>query len=326
MKLLVVAGFLGAGKTTLLLRLARQLVDSGAGRIAIIENEIGKTGVDDKFIADQGLDVREIFGGCVCCSLGVNLLTTLKQLEEQQNIDVVIVEPSGVAAPDMVRQLLAGYDGNIESTRIVVVFDIERFGALTNVAGPYMQSSIDAADVVAINKIDLAKDGQAVDLVDQVHQRRPGVKIVALSAKQGTNFDKLIASLDVAEPTEQGATHEHDHAHHHGGEPVAEARSATLTFDPPIDGATLTDRLVDATASLTVAIAGEPGVIVGHIKCAVEADGKLLMIRATSAQREPDRDGRLPDTVERATLTLNAIAYGIKRERLAELVDGEALT
>lgn len=326
MKLLVISGFLGAGKTTLLLRLARQLVDSGAGKIAIIENEIGKTGVDDQFIADQGLDVREIFGGCVCCSLGVNLLTTLKALEDDHAADVVMVEPSGVAAPDMVRQLLSGYDGNIESVRIMVLFDIERFKALSHVARPYIESSIDAADVVVVNKIDLAGDGQVADLVDLVHQRRPGVKIVALSAKAGTNFDKLVdAMADEAAPA-GGSGHEHaDHDHHHGGNPIAEARSAELTFDPPMDGSTLTDRLSDAVASLTRAIADEPGAIVGHIKCSVQVDGRLLLLRSTSADREPDRDGELPATVDKATLTLNAIAYEMDRAALARLVDGAGI-
>jgi len=324
-KLLVISGFLGAGKTTLLLRLARHLVDSGAGKIAIIENEIGKTGVDDQFIADQGLDVREIFGGCVCCSLGVNLLTTLKALEDEHAADVVIVEPSGVAAPDMVRQLLTGYDGHIESTRILVLFDIERFRALSAVARPYMESSIDAADVVVINKIDLARDGEVADLVDQIHQRRPSVKIVTLSARQGTNFDKLTAALaDDAEPA-CDCGHDHHHHHGHGGEPIAEARSAELTFDPPMAGATLADRLADAVASLTRAIADEPGAIVGHIKCSIQADGLLLLLRSTSPNRPPDRDGALPESVTKATLTLNAIAYEMDRAALARLVDGAGI-
>jgi G3E family GTPase len=328
-KLLVISGFLGAGKTTLLLRLARQLVDSGAGKIAIIENEIGKTGVDDQFIADQGLDVREIFGGCVCCSLGVSLLTTLKALENEHGADVVMVEPSGVAAPDMVRQLLAGYDGNIESIRILVLFDIERFKALSHVARPYIESSIDAADVVVVNKVDLAADGEVADLVDQVHQRRPGVRIVALSAKSGANFDKLTAALaDQPQPAcdcGHDHHHDHDHDHHHGGNPIAEARTAELTFDPPMDGPVLADRLSDGLASLTRAIADQPGAIVGHIKCSVQVDGKLLLLRSTSADREPDRDGTLPATVKKATLTLNAIAYEMEPDTLARLVDGAGL-
>ena len=323
MKVLVVAGFLGAGKTTLLLRLARQLVDAGAGRLAIIENEIGKTGVDDQFIADQGLDVREIFGGCVCCSLGVNLLTTMKTLQRDHAIDVVIVEPSGVAAPDMVRQLLAGYDGPIEATRIVVLFDVERFKALSHVARPYMDASIHAADVIAVNKIDLADEGQVADLVDQVHQRRPEARIVAISAKHGTNFEKLVRALEVAPG--DAAPADHAHGHHHGGEPVAEARTAELSFDPPMDGRVLADRLADAVTALTEAIDRTDGAIVGHVKCAVRCDGKLLLLRSTSAARRPDRDGELPASVGRATLTLNAIAYGIGGETLGALVDGSRM-
>ncbi len=70
MKLIVVAGFLGSGKTSLLLEIARHLVDDGR-TVAVIENEIGEVGIDGRLIAEQGLVVRELFGGCICCTLAV---------------------------------------------------------------------------------------------------------------------------------------------------------------------------------------------------------------------------------------------------------------
>lgn len=55
MKVIVLAGFLGSGKTSVLLKLAKYIVkrdgEEGRTSVAIIENEIGEVGVDDKILA-----------------------------------------------------------------------------------------------------------------------------------------------------------------------------------------------------------------------------------------------------------------------------------
>ena len=66
MKLLCVAGFLGSGKTTLLLEVARSMTASGL-KLAVIESEVGGG------VRDEGLPVRELFGGCICCTLQTGL-------------------------------------------------------------------------------------------------------------------------------------------------------------------------------------------------------------------------------------------------------------
>ena len=67
MKLLIIAGFLGSGKTTLLLEVAQRLV-AVPQKVAIIENEVGEIGIDGKYLHQEGLQVQELFGGCVCCT------------------------------------------------------------------------------------------------------------------------------------------------------------------------------------------------------------------------------------------------------------------
>ncbi|MBO6010916.1 MAG: hypothetical protein J6P71_03850 [Oscillospiraceae bacterium] len=79
MKVLLLGGFLGSGKTSVLLRLAQYLVSRGEGgsKVMIIENEIGEVGVDDKLLKSQGLQVRELFAGCACCSGGADLINDI---------------------------------------------------------------------------------------------------------------------------------------------------------------------------------------------------------------------------------------------------------
>jgi G3E family GTPase len=98
LKLLLISGFLGSGKTTLLLQIARRLA-AASQKVAIIENEVGEIGIDGQYLRREGLEVQEMFGGCVCCTLAVDLVTTLRKLEESVQPDRVILEATGVAPP-----------------------------------------------------------------------------------------------------------------------------------------------------------------------------------------------------------------------------------
>ena len=77
MKLLSISGFLGSGKTTLLLRVAREF-SKRFSKVAIIENEIGEVSIDSKFLQKEGLEIQELFGGCICCVMQLDLIETIK--------------------------------------------------------------------------------------------------------------------------------------------------------------------------------------------------------------------------------------------------------
>ena len=95
-KIIVESGFLGSGKTTFLLKKAREITATGT-KCAVIVNEASELGVDNIEYSAMGLKVAEIFGGCICCSLALDLKNTLRILDEGYKIETVLVEPSGVA-------------------------------------------------------------------------------------------------------------------------------------------------------------------------------------------------------------------------------------
>ncbi|MEO7995606.1 MAG: GTP-binding protein, partial [bacterium] len=77
----LLTGFLGAGKTTLLQRLLA--AERAAGRTpAVLMNEFGERGIDTLLVGAE-TTVRELLGGCICCSLQNDLLITLAELVEQ---------------------------------------------------------------------------------------------------------------------------------------------------------------------------------------------------------------------------------------------------
>ena len=106
MKLYVVGGFFGSGKTTLILRLARWLCLEKKQRLVIVQNEIGKIGIDDQLLKSAGLDVSPLLGGCICCDMQTGLVSALRKIAEEDRADAVILEASGMAAPKMLDQIL----------------------------------------------------------------------------------------------------------------------------------------------------------------------------------------------------------------------------
>ena len=75
----MLTGFLGSGKTTLLNHILR---DRSHGlRFAVIENELGEIGVDEKILSENvDEEVVEIINGCICCRVRSDLVAALKRL------------------------------------------------------------------------------------------------------------------------------------------------------------------------------------------------------------------------------------------------------
>jgi len=190
MKLLVIGGFLGSGKTTLLLRIARQLVARSL-KIAVIENEIGTVGLDNQYLALEGIPVQELYGGCVCCTLTGSLQAMLQRIESSLAPDWVLVEPSGVATPgDLVASLRSGA-ATLEAITVINLLDAPRFEALATVLEPMIEDYVTSADIVAINKIDEVDEAAIVRIRQVIERIGVGRPVLELCAESGLNVDEL---------------------------------------------------------------------------------------------------------------------------------------
>ncbi len=90
--LLFVGGFLGAGKTTLISR-AAEILERRGMRVAVITNDQDSGSVDARFVAAQGLQSREIAGGCFCCRFS-DLLDAADRFRDYAP-HVIFAEPVG---------------------------------------------------------------------------------------------------------------------------------------------------------------------------------------------------------------------------------------
>lgn len=63
----IITGFLGVGKTTAILNLLKNKPENE--NWAVLVNEFGEIGIDGTLMTDQGALIKEVPGGCMCCTL-----------------------------------------------------------------------------------------------------------------------------------------------------------------------------------------------------------------------------------------------------------------
>jgi len=196
MQFLIISGFFGSGKTTLILELARELVIKRGKKVGIIVNDIGEVGIDDKVMKSYGLNVKEMFGGCICCEMAVNLPTTLKALKEVYNPDVVILEPSGIADGSNVKKVLESISNlKLDVLPVVALFDATQFDLLVE-SFPFIIAQLKSADIVLVNKIDRVSDSYYMKrLEEEIQKVNEDANVMQISALHKLNIDKVVENI-----------------------------------------------------------------------------------------------------------------------------------
>ena len=151
----ILGGFLGSGKTTLLMKIASMYAKRGL-KTAIVVNESGSVGVDGATLKAEGYDAVELPDGCICCSLSGTLQSALKSIKRDIDPDIIIIEPTGLALPHKVKDLVRVAMIDDDDTFIIGVADVQRFEDLINKQEQFLKMKMSKADFILINNLDLA--------------------------------------------------------------------------------------------------------------------------------------------------------------------------
>jgi G3E family GTPase len=241
----IVTGFLGSGKTTLLNRLLG--AHAGRLRLAVIENEVGAEGVDDKLLADKSsLGACEVVlmpDGCLCCRVRGDLVDALKRVLARAQADAVVIELSGLSSLAPVVQTFFASPWVQRRLRLDCVLCVvdcgqaRRLGQAACAEAVLMREQLALADLVLVTKADrhgAAEAARAAALVRLVNAtcaihacalRDEEDELPAgLAGEQFTHMARF--SLESAAKLsqvlrEEGAkseTHAHAHGHAHDNE------------------------------------------------------------------------------------------------------------
>lgn len=153
----IIAGGLGAGKTTAINALLQHR-PSGE-RWAILINEYGEVGVDGALLATEGVrpnvEIREVAGGCICCSAGFMFEMSLVMLL-QRRPDRLLIEPTGLATLTGIIETLEspGIRDAVDLRSVITLIDASRLEERN--ATPEEQDQVAAADILLANHVDRA--------------------------------------------------------------------------------------------------------------------------------------------------------------------------
>lgn len=185
MKIIILGGFLGSGKTSVLLQLAEYLAshsknNDSATKVMIIENEIGEKGIDNQLIEGNGYNVRNLFAGCVCCSLSVELVSAVKNISLEFDPEWLIVEATGVAYPAGIKKSLSDSIGM--DSFIMTVVDAPRWKRLSTAMETLVLQQLEGADMILINKIDQVSPETIEETKKHIETLRELAEIFQISA------------------------------------------------------------------------------------------------------------------------------------------------
>ncbi len=215
MKINLLFGFLGSGKTTLVRRILAERVQQQS--LAVIVNELGDVGIDGAIIEGHDIDVVELTSGCVCCTLKGSLLNAIEELKEVANVQRIVVEATGVAHPKEMLETLSdpALRVTIQLGPLVAVVNTPKFSVLRDGLGEFYTAQIKHADVLLLNKIDLARPEELESVRQEVKAINP--KATVLFTEQCDTDVAFILDADERYLRARAAESGHVHGKHHHG-------------------------------------------------------------------------------------------------------------
>jgi G3E family GTPase len=212
----LVTGYLGSGKTTLLKHWLR---DPALADAALVVNEIGEVGFDDRLLASAVDSAMLLSNNCVCCTGLPGLEEALTDLwwdrlhRRRPAFSSVLIETTGLADP---RPIISAF-GTVPflQQRYALAGVLATASAPAGLAliesQPEARAQIEAADVLVITKVDQA-DGAPLAAALRALNPHAGL---ASSAQASLGWPQVCALRDGLAGTASAPSHAAQGHHHH---------------------------------------------------------------------------------------------------------------
>jgi G3E family GTPase len=174
----IVFGFLGAGKTTFITRVLEEW--GSKEKTVVLVNEFGEIGIDGELLAAQGGNVVEMPSGCICCTLQADFRAQLLDISRTIGPERVIIEPTGVATIAQVRSIIAAqlFEDTIREINDILIADATGFMGLYKANRHFVESQVENADVVLLNKCDKVNKTKAMVTRSAISAINPEITVL----------------------------------------------------------------------------------------------------------------------------------------------------
>lgn len=256
---LLLTGYLGSGKTTLVNHI---LTNKQGIKFAVIVNDIGEVNIDAELIQKGGVVGKKdeslvaLQNGCICCTLKMDLIEQLVDINNIGRFDYIVIEASGICEPEPIARTICSMPQMDEKyTRhgickldcIVTVVDAMRMQSefscgdgLTrkNIGEDDIENlliqQIEFCNIVLLNKVSEVKPEELNRIIDIIKHLQPAAEIIETDfsivnlekiINTGMfNYDRVATSAGWIREIEHQATMEEeeeakeDHHHDHNEE------------------------------------------------------------------------------------------------------------
>jgi G3E family GTPase len=190
----ILSGFLGSGKTTLLKRLLENERLLGR-KTAVMMNELGKVSIDSEVARDDDVELKELLGGCICCSIQDKLEAQLQGLLLNEKPEVIYIETTGAAHPvevlDAILSPLFAEQFTIKG--IVTTVDGLRWNdrkALSPQLHQLLLEQVKHADFILINKMDELSESEKAKISYEIQGMNTSARCLLTNFSQ-VSIDEL---------------------------------------------------------------------------------------------------------------------------------------
>lgn len=173
-----VYGFLGSGKTTFIRRVLEAWGQQE--RLVVLVNEFGEVGIDGALLQGLGQEVVELPSGCICCSLQADFKRQLLEIAADLKPERVIIEPTGVASITQVEGILGHevFADKISRIHKILVVDATTFFELYKANRNFVETQVEHASLVLLNKCDLAAEKQLALIQSALVAIKPELHVI----------------------------------------------------------------------------------------------------------------------------------------------------
>ena len=199
-KFAVFSGFLGSGKTTTMMALTQWFASNGR-KAAMISNDLGGPGLADNRLAQlSGCNASELTDECICYQRPKLLERISECFAGGCELVVSDIPGFGVGALDHVYHgLTKDYPGQVDLAPFTVLTEPNTVAFLRSGDDEDLKYLMNAqlleADLIVLNKCDLADAAQRAEDAEYLKARYPEAEVLCISAKTGEGIEALAAAL-----------------------------------------------------------------------------------------------------------------------------------
>ncbi|MDY5435677.1 CobW family GTP-binding protein [Peptostreptococcus porci] len=248
----IISGFLGCGKTTFIKKIISESEDFS--NTVILENEFGEVSIDGEILQREGVKIKEINAGCICCSVAGDFAKSLIEIKDMFDPDKIIIEPSGVGKLSEIISICNKYPETFQLNKIITILDLKNFLMFLTNFGEFYIDQIENANMIIFSRFtDAVNSGtDLVDIENKIREINPKVNIIS---KEWDNFSIEDLFVEKKKMKKLDMFSHHHHHHHEDGhcchcssenkESNNDFESITIAINNEISRETLTNILND---------------------------------------------------------------------------------